>query len=209
MKRPWSRFWLRHGSTAYDSSGDNDGNVCGATWTTGKIGSALSFDGQNDYVSVPHDASLDITGDITISAWVYITQGGLYQGIVTKCVGAGGQNNPYDFRTETSAQPHLTLVRADASGHERVYSSVGLSLDDWHHALIRVENKVPDFYVDGDITGKSGDTTFTKTPTGNTNPTLIGRRADALYFNGKIDDVRIYDWALSAEEAEELYLSAQ
>jgi hypothetical protein len=191
------------------TEGGNDGTIYGATWTTGILDDALSFDGTNDYVTVPHDASLNITGDITISAWVYCTQGSAYQGIVTKCVGAGGQNNPYDFRTDSSALPRLTLVRADASGHERVYSSVGLSLSNWHHVLVRVEDKVPDFYVDGDITGKYADTTFTKTPTGNAYPTLIGRRSDSLYFEGVIDDVRIYDWALSAEEAEELYLSAQ
>lgn len=150
-------------------------------------GTALQFDGENDYVSVPDDASLNITGDITISAWVYITEGGLYQAIVTKCVGGGGQNNPFDFRTQTSAEPQLTLVRADASRHERVYSTKHIPIEEWHHVLVRVENKVPDFYVNGIITGKYADTTFTRTPTGNTKPLLIGGRDDVLYFNGRID----------------------
>jgi hypothetical protein len=193
------------GTIAYDSTGNNNGTINGATRTTGQINGALSFDGLNDHVSVPHDVSLNITGDITISAWVNIKQGSLYQGIVTKCVWSGPTNNPYDFRTQASPEPLLTLVRADATGHEGVYSNKHLSLNQWYHVLVRVENKVPDFYVDGIITGKSADTTFTKTPTGNTKPVLIGARDDGLYFDGIIDEVLIYDIALSAGEIEQLY----
>ncbi|MHC4098381.1 MAG: LamG domain-containing protein, partial [Planctomycetota bacterium] len=80
-------------------------------------------------------------------------------------------------------------------------------LGQWHHCLVRVENKVPDFYVDGVITGKWPNNMFTKTPTGNTKPVLIGRRDDGNYFNGLIDDVRIYDRALSEEEIWEVYQS--
>ena len=132
----------------------------------------MSFDGSNDYVSVPHDPTLDITGDITISTWIYLNEGAIYEAIVTKCVGSGPRNNPYDFRSTRSG---LTLVRADASGHERVYSTLKIPLGQWHHGLVRVENKVPDFYVDGVITGKANDVIFTRTPTGNTKPVLIGR----------------------------------
>jgi|GEM_PF-2512163 len=60
------------GNTVYDSSGyGNNGTIHGATWTTGKFGSALSFDGENDYVDCGNDSSLDITDAITIEAWVY------------------------------------------------------------------------------------------------------------------------------------------
>jgi hypothetical protein len=192
------------GTTAYDSVGNNDGTVLGAGWTTGKVNGALSFDGQNDYVSVPDDVSLNITGDITIVAWVNIKQGSSYQGIVTKCAGSGSINNPFDFRT-TNPEPFLTLVRGGLSGHERVYSDKHISLNQWHHVLVRVENKIPDFYVDGIITGKWADTIFTKTPTGNTKPVLIGRRDDGIFFNGLIDEVKIYKRALSAEEIGQLY----
>jgi hypothetical protein len=196
------------GAVAYDSAGINDGTIYGAAWITGQLGGALDFDGSNDYVSIPHDPALNITGDITIAAWVNFTRIGEYEGIVTKCVGVGGQNVPFEFRTRPHMSP-LTFLRADASGHERVYSSYIAELGEWHHVLVRVENKVPDFYVDGIITGKGADVVFTKTPTGNTNPVLIGRRDDGLYFDGSIDDVRIYDRALSALEIMELYVPAE
>ncbi|MHC4095785.1 MAG: LamG domain-containing protein, partial [Planctomycetota bacterium] len=139
----WWMFDEGEGSIAYDSAGTNDGTVNGATWTTGQVNGALSFDGSNDYVSVPHDPALNITGDITISVWLYLNEGALYETIVSKCVSSGSENVPYDFRSTLSK---LTLVRADASGHERIYSLPRIPLGQWHHCLVRVENKVPDFY---------------------------------------------------------------
>ena len=58
------------GTIAYDSAGDNNGTIYGAVWTTGQIDGALSFDGVDDYVDVSDSASLDITAEITIGAWV-------------------------------------------------------------------------------------------------------------------------------------------
>jgi plastocyanin len=70
----WS-FDQGNGTTAYDSSGNhNDGTIYGATWTDGKFGKALSFDGINDSVVIPGSASLQISDAITIAAWVKLEQ---------------------------------------------------------------------------------------------------------------------------------------
>jgi len=195
------------GTTVYDSVGQHHGTAYGATRTTGQLGGALDFDGSNDYISVPHDPELNITGDITIAAWISFARAGVYEGLVTKCVGGGSRNVPYDFRTHDLSEPQLAFLRADASGYERVYSSSFIPKGEWHHVLVRVESNVPDFYIDGIITGKYVDTVFTRTPTGNTNPVMIGRRDDGLYFDGLIDDVMIFDIALSAEEIRQVYES--
>jgi len=66
----WS-FDEGSGGVAHDNSGNgNDGTIYGAAWTSGVSGSALSFDGRNDYVMIPSSASLDIRGSITLEAWV-------------------------------------------------------------------------------------------------------------------------------------------
>ena len=59
-----------------DNSGNgNDGVLSGASWTTGKYGGALSFDGVDDFVSVANSTSLDITGTrVTLSAWVLMDE---------------------------------------------------------------------------------------------------------------------------------------
>jgi hypothetical protein len=58
------------GATTRDSIGDNDGTITGATWTTGVNGSALHFDGVDDYVCVPHSDDFNITNNLTLEAWI-------------------------------------------------------------------------------------------------------------------------------------------
>jgi hypothetical protein len=193
------------GSTAGDSSGNNyNGTITGATWFNDPVhGWCLNFDGSGDWVSIPDTAALNITGDITIAAWVYFAKGGAEQSIVAKTLTSGHTNSPFDFRTNVENPPKLDIVRSDASGHEVVHGTQPVPLNSWHHVLVRVENKVADFYIDGVLTDSYG--TLTKTPTVNSKPLYIGRRDDGLYFTGRVNAVRIYDRALSAEEIWQLY----
>ena len=71
------------GTTAFDASGNgNDGTINNATWTAdGKFGSALEFDGDNDYVRVLDDPTLDLTDEVTVIAWVK-GQGPGYRSVV-------------------------------------------------------------------------------------------------------------------------------
>ncbi|MHC4507158.1 MAG: SUMF1/EgtB/PvdO family nonheme iron enzyme, partial [Planctomycetota bacterium] len=68
------RFDEGTGTTARDSSGrSNHGTVKGgANWAKGRISGALAFDGEDDFVSIPDEADLDITGDITVAAWIKV-----------------------------------------------------------------------------------------------------------------------------------------
>ena len=75
------------GTIAHDSSGrGNHGTVMGgAKWAEGRIGGALEFDGQDDFVSIPNESRFDITGSITISAWIRVESfTKVWQSIVTK-----------------------------------------------------------------------------------------------------------------------------
>jgi len=205
------KFDEMDGTTAYDSAGNNNGTLIdGPTWTDGKHGGALSFDNFDDYVNVPHSDELNITDDITISAWVW--DNGTVAGsiaIVSKTVDSGAFNSPYDFRIDnkdpafTVGGP-LAFVRSDASGHEYAYSAVAVSTIQWHHVLVTVENNELSFYIDGFIVANSEDY-LSRPASTNTNPLYIGRRDGDLYFDGKIDDVRIYNRALNSSEAYELY----
>jgi hypothetical protein len=202
----WYTFDEGSGTIAHDSARTHNGTVYGASWTTGKVGGALSFSGFNNYVSAADDPELNITGDITIAAWVnFNVAGDGYDGsekaIVTKTLWNGAFDNPYDFRTSISTQGSLAMVRANETMHEVTYSEALIPLHSWHHVAVRVENMVTDFYVDGMLTSKSvGGPLLTSPPTGNDLSLLIGARDDGLFFNGMIDDVRLYNRALSATE---------
>lgn len=68
-------FDSNQGNIAYDSVGDNDGNVYGAEWTDGLIGGALDFNGVGDYVEIANNSSQQIsTNQITISAWIRLDE---------------------------------------------------------------------------------------------------------------------------------------
>jgi hypothetical protein len=207
----WYTFDEDEGAVARDSAGGHNGVVHGAARVEGKIGGALDFDGVNDYVVVAdEDGILNITGDITISAWVNFRKGGLnYDGseraIVTKCIKNGVLANPYDFRGDISIEPLLTMVRASNQTHECAYSKTHITLGRWHHVAVSVKEGVTDFYVDGVLTDKWwGVPPLKGRPTGNGYPLLIGARDDGLFFNGMIDDVRIYNRALTAREIKAL-----
>ena len=198
------------GTMAGDSVGGHSGTLTGnANWAPGRTGTyALNLDGSGDYVNVPSSSDLNITGDVTIAGWVYFRKGGngsssSAQGIVTKTVGSGAYNSPYDFRTGEGTLPALTIVRADASGHEYAYGSQSLSLNTWYHVAVVVNNNSASFYVNGNLSGKSLDN-LNSPATGNSNPLLIGARANGLYLDGMIDDVWLFNNALSASEIQQL-----
>ena len=73
------------GNIAYDATVfNNDGVITGATWTAGYSGSALSFNGSSDFVTVPHSPSLDITGPFSVQAWIKCNGSDWYYCIVDK-----------------------------------------------------------------------------------------------------------------------------
>ncbi|MCK4785097.1 MAG: PD40 domain-containing protein, partial [Desulfobacteraceae bacterium] len=184
------------GATAYDSAGTNDGTIYGATWTTGKIDGALSFDGSNDYVDVGNDSSLMTTGDLTICAWIKArkTRACIYSHSWTGWgLGFGIGNNNYDGRLGFYTWTHGYWIEAGGS----------LADDTWHHVAVTLEGTMVRLYSDGiEIGNESG------TPASNlTGIGLIGLYNYDWHFGGIIDDLMIYSSALSAGEIEELYQS--
>jgi len=199
------------GTIAYDSVGTNHGTIYGATWTTGQVGCALSFDGVDDYVNVAdNDDSLDIDNYITITAWVKLNDLGDYYFIAGKQpTGTSRENYPgnYIFRTAPS-DGNLHFHHQTGTGdHEysRYSSTSGIGPGAWHHVSVTlVEGGNVNFYIDGSPAG-------TLPQEGvfglfNDEPVRIGTRKDEWsYFNGLLDDIMIFDIALSAQEIQQLY----
>jgi hypothetical protein len=81
------------GTTTADASGNgNDGTINGATWTNdGKFGSALQFDGDNDFVRVLDNASLDLTEEVTVEAWIRGQGAGFTSVVQQENIGYGPQ----------------------------------------------------------------------------------------------------------------------
>jgi uncharacterized protein (TIGR02145 family) len=208
---------------AGDSSGNgNHGTVNGATLTTdrfGNTGKAYSFNGNIDNISIPHSNSLAIEGNITMSVWKKsLGNTGNYETFLSKRDGNGNWN--YSLGASHYYGPggcpgevnkYVTARRNNGGAeYELKYSDtlVSTSVNVWTNVIVVINNNIVKFYVNGVQTGYScfGDT-FSISAIDTGAPLTIGSCNCGLaeYFNGSLDDIRIYNRVLT--QAEITYLA--
>jgi hypothetical protein len=205
----WWKFDEGEGDTAYDSAGNNDGTLTnGPVWTPSGINGSLSFDDVDDYVEVADDDCLDITDEITLSAWIRPrnTSAVDEQFIVSKW----DVSSSYGMRLE-SANPRFFLM-AGSSKIAKTYTDLNTSPDVWAHVVATWDGQTMKAYLNGTVSEQNepfaGIINISDAPVAiGFNPGYDGGLGGA-YFDGMIDDVRIYDRALSPNDISELYLSA-
>jgi fibronectin type 3 domain-containing protein len=178
------------GVTAIDTSGKgNDGAIGAATWTTaGKFGGALSFNG-NARVIVPDSPSLHLTTGLTLEAWVNPT---LINSAWRDVVYKGDDAYYLEASTLTNGRPAagVTLV---STGHSNTYGPTALPQGSWTHLAQTYDGTTVRLYVNGVQVASTvlGGSVITST-----NPLEIG--GDGIYgqyFQGLIDEVRVYNVA--------------
>ena len=191
------------GTTAYDSVGDDHGTLMnGPVWTEGKIGGALEFDGQNDLINVGDQADLELQ-ELTLSFWAQLDNpSGSFQGGIAK-----GNVFGTVYYISYRISFHLGTVRAGVTNtSDQYFGDLGsVSDNDWHLYTMTVGNGDVTLYIDGQFeftVPYTGPIDYTKVQ----NRFLIGAEYDGDYsFDGKMDDIRVYNVALSYEEVNELY----
>lgn len=205
------------GTTAADSTTNaHTLTIMGAMRVEGKLGGSLSFDGLNDYLFATDANSggvgsrgLDMGArDWTLAAWIKTTSSGM---VLTK-MGFVGGSNPDAWGMSVSGNGTLgAVIHKTGGAGVNIFSGDGTPVNDgqWHHVAV-VFNRAGDLvrYVDGlrsgtiyNISNLSGQILD------NTRQLRIGARdqaGDEIWFNGVIDDARIYAAALSAQEVAEL-----
>jgi len=197
------------GTTATDSSGSgNTGTLTGMSgteWTTGKVGGALNFNGLGGYVQLSQVTAIGSTSS-TVAMWVKIP--------VPPNGNLGASERVGNIIGNYNSSPNMNLeVHNDGqiryfwnNGEEDVFDSLDLRDNQWHH-LAFVRDKDNDKllgYIDGGIeltsNGSGSDVSFnTSFRIGRDN-----RGGSGIPFHGSIDDLRIYDSALSASEVSAL-----
>lgn len=166
----------------------------------GKIGKCYSFDGSDDYISLDSSALYSaIKGDSTpfsIAMWIYNTDSG--RAIL---FGDYGLTGAIGFNVELTASQQLRLYW---SGNDSVASTAIVPLNSWTHIALVYDGKTINFYVNGVLLYNRAIILGTKNKTAGSY--YLGRdsRVGGTAFNGKINDVRIYDHALSQKEISEL-----
>ncbi len=187
------------GLTAYDSSGNGNtgtlqNNMATTSWTSGKYGSALSFDGTDDWVSVAHSASLDspnATQQITITAWIKpIDVANGWQRIVNK-----GEASPQPYLFSMTNAGYLGFWRPEGGGWTQ--GNTILSNNVWQFVAMTYDKSNVRFYLNGVSDGVRAEIS---TIASEVSVVRIGNSNTGEYFNGLIDDVRIYNYARTADE---------
>ena len=203
------KFDEGEGDIAYDSAGDNDGTIYGAQWASGIIDGALDFNGVNDYVDVGNDNSLKPPLPVTLSAWIKLSSLGSYQHIITL---DDTTSNYYGIWFYVKTEGNLAIGYGDGGSKEpenrrTKHGMTELNTDTWYHiaAIVRgpmdINLCINGADDGGTYSGTGGSLTYSSASS------LIGMRHNSQYFlDGQVDDVRVYDQALSAEEIQELYL---
>jgi hypothetical protein len=192
------------GTNVYDSSPyNNDGTISGATWTTGKQGKALQFDGTNDFVRIPSSSVLNKVGELTLSAWVKPSDISGWEIIFAKREGtASCQYYAGIYNDEL-------FLRWYNSGTLRAYesSSVNLVANQWQHIAITYDdaNNIIKYYKNGQYI--ESDTTIYSMDSNNKDLSIGSRWDDptANPYQGSLDEVKIWNKVLTASEINEEY----
>lgn len=190
---------------AIDSSGNgNNGTIYGASQTIGKVGQALSFDG-NDYINFSGiDGFGDFidNGEFTVSLWVKTNLENERQVILGDWNSVGeSESFSIEFGGYLQDSSHITThFRNTAVTY--LDSNVVYGANTWYHIIVTKNSSGRSIYIDGDF--KNSDSVSTLNS--GTKMTL-GRAGDynSIYLDGSIDEVAIFNRALSEDEIEALY----
>src|SRR5579875_2136636 len=205
------------GATAADSSGNGytASLVNGVTWVAGKIGDAIAANGTNQYVSTP---AIDLSGTsaITVMAWVnrtYSTVGGhvLWEGSANFNSSTTGFGFfPDDGPDCGNSAPLMAGVRGDVGYTLNCYTQPSSGV--WHHIALIYDKTQPGgsavaLYIDGVLqTPVLNYYTATNTNTFGDNAIYLFSRGGTQQFNaGEMDDLRVYNRALSVSEIQQVY----
>jgi len=188
-----------------DLSGNgNNGTPNGNVWNaSGKYGGAFEFDATKDNIDAGSGASLDLGNSFTVSAWIKPDSLIAYGGIVSKTVRSDINHISWIFGCNVDG----SLVAFSPTGFVwRGSSSTGITVGNWYYVSWVISGGNVYFYVDGKAysSGAFGYSDFTASNV------YIGSwysGNDAYDFDGKIDEVRIWNRSLSSGEIHQMYIS--
>jgi len=161
-------------------------------------GSALSLDGDGDYVVIQDDPSLDMTNGFTIAAWIYLESYTEWASLVTKGTDANNYTIHQSGPAGGSEYGHLRFTGTLATLPLYLESDTQIPLQEWHHVAITFDGSALTFYLDG---GADGGGALTGPLVTNDEPMHIGADfpfADE-FWHGAIDEVKIWNEALAAK----------
>lgn len=202
-------LWLpldENGCTAGDISQYSNNGVLGPDcpanspiWTSGKIGTALNFDGVDDYVEVPDSSSLNINGELSFDAWINPTVS-KQQLILSKLTASPY----YGYEFQLSSGNKFQFYLGGTSQPVVWWGNQVVPLSIWTHVAVTYDGSKVKVYINGDfkeefdVTGNIGSSSG--------EALRLGVWRDlSRYFNGIIDEAKIWNIALTADQVQSIY----
>ena len=193
------------GSIAYDKSGNNNnGTIYGATWTDGKFGKALNFGGvEGVYVEVADDPSLALS-ELTLCAWVKTNGEVTHDNKIIQKYPEASPWNGYGLYISWWWSPGTAGIWVGDLDGGWLHGTTRVDDGEWHFVVGTFDGTIARIYVDGVL-----DAAEERTPNlASTVNLYVGSNTNGeQVFEGIIDEVRVYNRALSADEIWQLYLS--
>lgn len=198
---------------ADDASGQgNNGIVKNATLTVDRFGSpaaAFDFNGTSSYITIPQNPVLNSLQNMTVSAWILARR--IYDTVQIVDKASSGFPDGWMFDIINNYTPKVPLLRMQGANISNPYNVMGtteLSLLKWYHVVSTISGSVGRVYLNGYLNG-TGDVDNIPSNTldiwiGSGHPSTRNPIINC-YFNGLIDDIRIYNRAMSDQEVQDLY----
>lgn len=179
----------------------------GYTWPTGRRGKAIGFDGSSGKAVGADAADLRLTGDMSIALWVYKTgTPGNWNQLVGKNNNLSGSSAKvnYGFYLEPGSGKRLNFqqLNGPAGTEFDLLTKTTLELNTWYHIVATIRGSLGSIYVNGNLDNTE---VVGSVPVTTTDPVNVAYDNVHGYFQGYLDDIRIYNRALSAGEASSLY----
>jgi len=180
-------------TTVNDTSGNAkhgtmNGGMTNTNWVPGKVGSALSFDGVDDYVSTSDIESIEGITQLTVAAWIYPKAWNLNDFVVEK-----GNVFVLGSHSYIGSNGGFMIRENGTSNWKKAELPTSLSLNTWHYLVGVYDGQNIKVYLDGKLS-TVGDA-YTNIIRNEVDVLNIGGRDTTYPFDGNVDQVRIYNYA--------------
>jgi hypothetical protein len=206
----WWKLDETAGTIAVNSAGGSPGNLVGTGggWVPGKVGNAMVFNGASNYIALD-SAALAATNNFTITAWINPRQvtpsSGFFFALRSKYAESG-------IRLAVNNKRDLFIEGQTASGWHQIYHALGqIQYNTWQHIVVIYDKSTFVVYINGQRLAPahehsgSWDGDIVMNPAGVTRIGAAGGETADFFFDGLIDDVRLYQRTLSPSEVTALY----
>jgi hypothetical protein len=208
-------WWAAEGN-AVDSSGTNNGTAQGSlSYVAGEVGQAFHFDGATAYVSVPASSSLNVgtNGGLTLESWIKPADASTIAPLVEWNNGAGSFgpvfwiNEPTAFGGGGQGSIYANIIDVTGTGHVLATAANVLSTTSFNHVAVTYDKSsgTGTLYLNGTNVASLNLGVFT--PQTTYNLILGSRPSSPYYYNGLMDEMSVYERALSGGEIQTIYLA--